>query len=69
MKEERRKELKWPTGPKLSLRAATCPALTAEELKQGYHFCYNSDYLVVGPEHKEWIYCKCPIKRTKEDLK
>jgi len=33
--------------------------LTAEEIKEGYHFCYDWDGLLVGPDMKEMETCRC----------
>lgn len=33
--------------------------LTQEEMKQGYHFCYEWDGLLVGPDDDEMTVCSC----------
>ena len=37
--------------------------LTADEVKQGWHFCREWDGLLIGPGMKnEWECCSCDIK-------
>ena len=33
--------------------------LTQEELDQGWHFCTEWDFLLIGPEMKEMECCNC----------
>jgi hypothetical protein len=33
--------------------------LTEEEIEEGWHFCYNWDGLLVGPEMEEMDCCTC----------
>jgi hypothetical protein len=33
--------------------------LTADELKDGWHFCYDWDGLLVGPGLWELVHCHC----------
>lgn len=35
------------------------PVLTDEEVSQGWHFCYDWDYLLVGPGTAEIESCNC----------
>jgi hypothetical protein len=41
--------------------------LTAEEIAGGWHFCWEWDGLLVGPEMEEWKFCQevggCPFAR------
>lgn len=39
--------------------------LTDEEIKQGWHFCPEWDYMLVGPGMTERKYCECfhPLDR------
>lgn len=38
--------------------------LTDEEIKAGWHFCPEWDYLLVGPETADtWECCTCSIKK------
>ena len=38
--------------------------LTEEEKAQGFHFCYEFDGLLVGPDMVEWKFCHCGFKPT-----
>ena len=33
--------------------------LTKEELQEGWHWCPEWDFLLVGPDMKEWEVCLC----------
>lgn len=33
--------------------------LTEDELREGWHFCYEFDGLLVGPEMGEQVFCQC----------
>jgi len=36
------------------------PALTEEEIKQGYHWCFSEwDGMFVCPDDPEYLYCTC----------
>lgn len=39
--------------------------LTNKEVIEGWHFCDDWDYLLIGPEMDEYIEC-CVHKRNKE---
>jgi hypothetical protein len=43
--------------------------LTAEEISQGWHFCPEFDFLLVGPRQPEQDFCDCfhTIQGLKED--
>ena len=56
MKPERRREI-----------SLTMCELTAEEKKQGFHFCPDFDFDVVGPNDPEIEFCLCN-KNALEDL-
>lgn len=53
MSEARRMELFYEARVDPAIR------LTSEEVKAGYHFCPDWDYLVVGPEDPEKEGCSC----------
>lgn len=36
--------------------------LTEEEMKEGWHFCADWDYLLVGVEMPEYKYCTCETR-------
>ena len=39
--------------------------LTENEIAEGWHFCFDWDGLLVGPEMVcEWECCTCLVKRT-----
>jgi len=42
--------------------------LTAEEKDQGYHFCWDFDGLLVGPDCGEWSCCNCHPKSKREAI-
>ena len=50
MTPERRRELECGPDPQ---------KLTDEEIRQGYHFCPDWDFMVVGPEDSEISGCTC----------
>ena len=39
--------------------------LTKEEVEQGWHFCYDWDFLLVGPGTPEEAACVCELNRRK----
>jgi hypothetical protein len=36
--------------------------LIREEKDEGYHFCWDFDGLLVGPEMAEWMICNCATR-------
>lgn len=40
--------------------------LTAEELADGWHFCWEWDGLLVGPNMGEIEFCECPYPGTRK---
>lgn len=38
--------------------------LTQEEILQGYHYCPDWDYMLIGPEDPETECCTCAIDRS-----
>ncbi len=50
MLEERYKEL---------MTSVPAPSLTQEELNLGWHFCWDWDGLLVGPDMVERRFCQC----------
>jgi len=43
--------------------------LTQIELDQGWHFCADWDFMLVGPDTPEWECCTCIIRRLYEKTK
>lgn len=33
--------------------------LTEEEIKEGWHYCSEFDFLLIHPSHEEYKYCLC----------
>ena len=43
------------------LQAEHTGILTEEELKEGWHWCPDWDFMLIGPEMEgEWDCCSCP---------
>lgn len=40
--------------------------LTQEEIDYGWHFCWEFDGLLIGPDCPEWEVCSCSKKARKE---
>ena len=41
--------------------------ITEEEMLEGWHWCPEFDYLLVGKEMREWEFCLCDIKKQIEN--
>jgi hypothetical protein len=39
-------------------------ALTAEEISQGWHYCYHWNGLLIGPGSKEMDSCECRVSKA-----
>ena len=39
--------------------AGPCAHLSEDEMKQGWHFCGDWDYLLVHPDSPEFRHCRC----------
>ena len=59
------KMLKWPIGKMTKERytelVKNCnEKLTAEEIKNGWHFCWDWDFMLIHKSFPEYAYCRCP---------
>jgi len=41
--------------------------LTEEEKKEGWHFCLDWDFMLIGPGMSELEKCGCPRKESKSE--
>lgn len=41
--------------------------LTEEEKKEGWHFCLDWDFMLIGPGMSELEACTCPRKESKSE--
>jgi hypothetical protein len=41
--------------------------LTMDEINEGWHWCNDYDYMLVGPDMPEWENCTCLMNHTNEN--
>lgn len=42
--------------------------LSKDEIEQGWHFCPDWDYLLIGPKMPEMIGCLCDMPEVREQV-